>query len=46
MVLSDFQQSLSIEIDVQYAEMVVLPIEIVQPIQDDSELTSLFIQLQ
>ena len=46
MVLSDFQESLNIEIDVQYAEMVVLPIEIVQPIQDDSELTSLFIQLQ
>jgi hypothetical protein len=46
MVLSDFQQSLSIEIDVQYAEMVVLPIQISEPIKDDSELTSLFIQLQ
>ena len=46
MVLTGFQESLNIAIDVQYAEMVVLPIEIVQPIQDDSELTSLFIQLQ
>ena len=46
MVLTGFQESLNIAIDVQYAEMVVLPIETAQHIQDDSELTSLFIQLQ
>ena len=46
MVLTGFQESLNIAIDVQYAEIVVLPIETAEPIQDDSELNSLFIQLQ
>ena len=46
MVLSDFQESLNIVTDFQYAETVVLHIETAKLIPDDSELTSLFIQLQ
>ena len=46
MVLSDFQESLSIITDSQFAERVVFHIETAEFIQDDSELTSLFIQLQ
>ena len=46
MVWSDFQESLNIVTDSQYAERVVLHIETAELIQDDSELTSLFIQLQ
>ena len=45
-VLSDFQESLSIITDSQFAERVVFHIETAEFIQDDSELTSLFIQLQ
>ena len=40
MVLSDFQQSLNIVTDSQYAERVVLHLETAELIQDDSELTS------
>ena len=46
MVLSDFQESLNIVTDSQYAEGFVLHIETTGLMQDDSELTSLFIQLQ
>lgn len=46
MVLSDFQEPLNIVTDSQYAERVVLHIETAELIQDYSELTSLFIQLQ
>lgn len=46
MVLSDFREPLNIVTDSQYAERVVLHIETAELIQDDSELTSLFIQLQ
>ena len=45
MVLSDFQQSLNIVTDSQYAERVVLHLETAENIQHDFELTSLFIQL-
>ena len=45
-MLSDFQESLSIITDSQFAERVVFHIETAEFIQDDSELTSLFIQLQ
>ena len=45
-MLSDSQESLNIVTDSQYAESVVLHIETAELIQDDSELTSLFIQLQ
>ena len=45
-MLSDSQESLNIVTDSQYAERVVLHIETAELIQDDSELTSLFIQLQ
>jgi hypothetical protein len=45
-VLSDFQDSLLIETNSQYAERVVLHIVTAGFIQDNSELTSLFIQLQ
>lgn len=44
-VLSDFQESLYIITDSQYAER-VLHIETAELIQDDSELTSLFTQWQ
>jgi len=46
MVLSDFQEPLNIITDSQYAERVVFHIETSEIIQDYSELTSLFIQLQ
>ena len=46
MVLSDFQESLNRVTGSQHAERVVLHIETAELIQDDSELTSLFIQLQ
>ena len=45
-MFSDFQESLNIVTDSQCAERVVLHIETVDLIQDDSELTSLFIHLQ
>ena len=45
MVLSDFQESLNIVTDSQYAERVVFPIQTVDLIQEESELTSLFFQL-
>ena len=45
-MLSDFQDSLLIETNSQYAERVVLHIVTAGFIQDNSELTSLFIQLQ
>ena len=46
MVWSDFQESLNIVSDSQYAERVVLHLETAELIQDDSELISLFIRLQ
>ena len=46
MVLSDSEESLNIVTDSQYAERVVFPIQTVDLIQDESELTSLFLQLQ
>lgn len=46
MALYDFPESLNIGTDFQYAERVVLHIETAKLIPDDSELTSLFIQLQ
>ena len=45
-MLSDSQESLNIVTDSQYAERVVFPIQTVNRIQDESELTSLFLQLQ
>ena len=44
-MLSDSQESLNIVTDSQYAERVVFPIQTVDLIQDESELTSLFFQL-
>jgi hypothetical protein len=44
--LPDFQESLNIVTDSQYAERIVLHIKTAELIQDDSELTSLFTQLQ
>ena len=46
MVLRDFKEPLNIVIDSQYAERVVLHIETTEFIPDDTELTSLFIQVQ
>ncbi|KAL6087838.1 hypothetical protein STEG23_011789 [Scotinomys teguina] len=46
LVLMDFSESLNIVTDSQYAERVVLHIETAEFIPDESELTSLFIQLQ
>ena len=46
MVLMDFTEPLNIVTDSQYAERVVLHIEMADFINDESELTSLFIQLQ
>ena len=46
MMLLDFQESLSVVTDHQYVERVVLHIETAKLIQDDSKITSLFIQLQ
>ena len=45
-LLSEFQESLNIVTDSQYAERVVLHIETAELIQDDSELNLLFTQLQ
>ncbi|KAL6031325.1 hypothetical protein STEG23_000678 [Scotinomys teguina] len=45
-VLMDFSEPLNIVTDSQYAERVVLHIETAEFIPDESELTSLFIQLQ
>ena len=45
-MLSDSQESLNIVTDSQYAERVVFPIQTVDLIQDESELTSLFLQLK
>ena len=42
----DFKESLNIVTDFQYAERVVLHIEIAEFIPDDTELTLLFIQVQ
>ena len=44
-MLSDSLESLNIVTDSQYAERVVFPIQTVDLIQDESELTSLFFQL-
>ncbi|KAL6079786.1 hypothetical protein STEG23_023427 [Scotinomys teguina] len=46
MVLMDFTEPLNIVTDSQYAERVVLHIETAEFIPDNTELTSLFIQLQ
>ncbi|KAL6032267.1 hypothetical protein STEG23_036677, partial [Scotinomys teguina] len=46
LVLMDFSEPLNIVTDSQYAERVVLHIETAKFIPDESELTSLFIQLQ
>ena len=46
MVLRDFKKPLNIGTDSQYAERVVLHIETAKFIPDDTELTSLFIQVQ
>ncbi|KAL6031193.1 hypothetical protein STEG23_024783, partial [Scotinomys teguina] len=46
LVLMDFSKPLNIVTDSQYAERVVLHIETAEFIPDESELTSLFIQLQ
>ena len=45
MVLMDFTESVNIVTDLQYAERVVLHIEITEFIPDDTKLTLLFIQL-
>ena len=46
MVLRDFKEPLNIVTDSQYAERVILHIETAEFIPDDTELTSLFIQVQ
>ena len=46
MVLRDFKELLTIVTDSQYAERVVLHIEMTEFIPDDTELTSLFIEVQ
>ena len=46
MVLRDFKEPLNIITDSQYAERVILHIETAEFIPDDTELTSLFIQVQ
>ena len=46
MVLLDFKETLNIIADSQYAKRVVLLIETVKPIPNDSELPLLFVQLQ
>ena len=46
MVLSDFKEPLNVVTDSQYAERVILHIETTEFIPDDTELTSLFIQVQ
>ena len=46
MVFRDFKESLNIITDSQYAERVILHIETTEFIHDDTELTSLFIQVE
>ena len=46
MVLKDFKQPLNIVTDSQYTERVVLPIETAKFMPDDTELTSLSIEVQ
>ena len=46
MVVRDFKESLNIVTDSQYEERVVLHIEMSEFIQDDMELTLLFIQVK
>ena len=46
MVQRDFKAPLNIVTDSQYAERIVLHIETAEFIPDDTELTSLFIQVQ
>ena len=46
MILKDFKEPLNIVTDSQCAESVVLHIETAEFIQDDTELTLLFIQVQ
>ena len=46
MVLRDFKEPLNTITDSQYAERVILHIETAEFIPDDTELTSLFIQVQ
>ena len=46
MVQRDFKAPLNIVTDSQYAERIVLHIETAEFILDDTELTSLFIQVQ
>ena len=45
-VLSDFQESLATITDSQSAKQVVFHIKTAELMQDDSKLTTLFIQLQ
>ena len=45
LVLRDFKETLTIVTDSQYAERIILHIETVEFIPDDTELTSLFIQV-
>ena len=46
MVLRDFKEPFNIVTDSQYAERVILHIETAEFKPDDTELTSLFIQVQ
>ena len=46
MVLRDFKEPLNIVTDSQYAERVILHIKTAEFIPDDTELTSLFVQVQ
>ena len=46
MVLRDFKETLNIVTDLQYAKRVVLHIQTAEFIPDDTELTSLFTQVQ
>ena len=46
MVIRDFKEPPNIVTDLQYEEIVVLQIETAEFIPDDTELTSLFIQVQ
>ena len=46
MVLKDFKEPLNIVTDLHYAKRVMLHIETAEFIQDDTELTLLFIQVQ
>ena len=46
MVLRDFKEPLNIVTDSQYAERVILHIKTAEFIPDETELTSLFVQVQ